>query len=190
VAILMVQKLPGATTEQYDRVTALLGVAEALPAGLISHMAGATEEDGLLIVDVWQSAEDFQAFAETRLRTATEQAGVPQSPHPQILPVHSLIRQGAGRDARVMFVVDLPNFSAADYDEVVGPMPEHQGGGSTHPAVSHVAALRDGGGLFVVDVWDSPESAMAFLGTVDPASREKIGPMEPRFVPIHNRLVA
>src|SRR4051794_39219902 len=99
---------PDATTGQYDEVMALIGVAENPPAGLISHTAGSTG-DGLVVVDVWDDANAFGVFAETRLRPAVSQVGI-QELQPRILPVHNLIREGAGSDPRVMLLVDLPRF--------------------------------------------------------------------------------
>src|SRR5438128_6653305 len=130
MAVLMVQELPGATTGQYDRVTEILGGAEAPPAGLISHTAGATD-DGLLIVDVWESAEAMQAFVEMRLRPAVKQAGLPESAPPRVLPVHKLIAKGAGRDAGVLLFVEMPDFGPDAYDALTAATPAHQGDGSS-----------------------------------------------------------
>ena len=55
--------------------------------------------------------------------------------------------------------------------------------------MTHVAAKTEGGGLFVMDIWDSRESAEAFLGQIHPDELAKFGPMEPRFVAVHDRLV-
>ncbi len=42
------------------------GLGPERPAGLIAHLAWRTES-GLRYVDVWQSKDDHQVFAETRL---------------------------------------------------------------------------------------------------------------------------
>jgi hypothetical protein len=42
------------------------GLGSELPAGLIAHLAWRTES-GLRYVDVWQTEEDHEAFAENRL---------------------------------------------------------------------------------------------------------------------------
>ena len=48
----------------YDEVNRRMGIdAGNLPEGLISHQAGSTD-GGMLIVDVWESAEAFQRFAD------------------------------------------------------------------------------------------------------------------------------
>jgi hypothetical protein len=50
--------------ELYARIKA--GLGPDLPPGLIAHLAWRTES-GLRYVDVWQSKDDFEAFAEERL---------------------------------------------------------------------------------------------------------------------------
>jgi hypothetical protein len=44
------------------------------PSGIISHVAGFTS-DGMYVVDVWESQQDFDAFADTRLMPAFEAVG-------------------------------------------------------------------------------------------------------------------
>jgi hypothetical protein len=86
-----------------------------------------------------------------------------------------------------MMIVEVPGLGPDAYDSMIAGMDAHRGDGSDHPAVSHAAAVADGG-LLVVDVWDSPESWGRF-------AEEQIGPnapvgldgLEPRFVPIHYR---
>jgi hypothetical protein len=50
--------------ELYARIKA--GLGPDLPPGLIAHLAWRTES-GLRYVDVWQSKDDFETFAEERL---------------------------------------------------------------------------------------------------------------------------
>ena len=50
--------------EIYARIKEGLGTD--LPSGLIAHLARRTES-GLRYVDVWQSKDDWEAFAENRL---------------------------------------------------------------------------------------------------------------------------
>ena len=66
----MILDVEGGTAEQYDRADALLGTtAENAPPGLISHAAAMTDS-GLLVADVWESAEDLQRFFEEKLGAA------------------------------------------------------------------------------------------------------------------------
>ena len=67
-------------------------------------------------------------------------------------------------------------------------MSAHAGDGSSHPTVSHTTATTDRG-LFVVDVWDSPESFGRFAET-ELARRcgDDLGEVQPRILPVYNRL--
>ena len=65
------------------------------PAGLHTHLAGPTEGGGWIVVEVWESQEDQDAFMQSRLGPALRQAGVtgraeargveqaPRAPHPE-----------------------------------------------------------------------------------------------------------
>jgi hypothetical protein len=70
VAIILQQVFPVAvTTELLDAVTDEMGVDTDMPAGGIMHTH--FEQDGRVhVVDVWESAEAFQEFAESRLQPA------------------------------------------------------------------------------------------------------------------------
>jgi hypothetical protein len=77
VSVMVIIEAPGVTVEQYDQVNEAMGVSRVADApGLISHVAGETD-DGLLAVDIWESAEAFEGFVEGRLMPAFQQAGVP-----------------------------------------------------------------------------------------------------------------
>ncbi len=71
MAIAMTAVIP-ASTDMYDSINREMGISsENLPQGLISHYAAPTE-DGMLIFDVWESKEDFEAFAAEKLAPAME----------------------------------------------------------------------------------------------------------------------
>jgi len=183
---MMMAELPGATPVMYDQVNDRLGIDAAnLPEGLISHHAGSTE-GGMLIVDVWESQEAFERFSNERAGPVFEQLGIPPV-EPRVLPVHNLIEKGRGDRADVMMIVEMPSLAPDAYDAMTSRMSAHAEGSSSHPAVSHVAAHAEGG-LLIVDVWDSPESFQRFAAEqIAEAGASDIGPIEPRFVPIHNR---
>ena len=64
----------------YRNVNRILGLDEPggeWPAGLISHVAGEAG-DKLVVVEVWASQADQQAFMESRLGAAFHEADVPQ----------------------------------------------------------------------------------------------------------------
>ena len=63
------------TYEIYQQVSAKLGVDNDPPEGLILHTA--SEVDGQLkVVDVWESPEAFQAFADEKIGPLTAEAGL------------------------------------------------------------------------------------------------------------------
>jgi hypothetical protein len=189
MAVLMTIELPGATTEQYDRVNEMLGIHgdDDAPDGLVSHVTGATG-NGMFVADVWESPESMRRFVEGRMLAAAEEAGMPEA-EPTVQPVHNLIVQGAGRAANVIMVAGVAGFGPDAYDRMTSQMDAHAGDGSRHPAVSHVAAVTDSG-MLVVDVWDSPEAFGRFAETQIGPAAEAAGlpPIEPRFIPVHNRI--
>jgi heme-degrading monooxygenase HmoA len=188
VAILMVFEAE-VTEDQYRGLNESMGIhgdADA-PDGLISHHAGRTE-NGVLAVDVWESEEKLHTFFEERLGPAIAALGVPAG-EPTILPVHNMIPQGAGANPGVLVLIDVPGFGPDTYDRMVSQMDAHVGDGSAHPAVSHTAAKK-GDGMFVADVWDSPDAFGAFAQSqIAPAGEAVgLGPLEPRIVPVINRI--
>lgn len=189
MAVLVIADIPGATVEQYEAVSRAIGFRDPgfePPEGLISHTAG-VDEDGVLIVDEWESAEDFQRLME-RAVPAMQEIGVPPM-EPRILPVHNS-SPGRGQDARIIVLIETPDFGTKEYDEVIPHMESHAGDRS-HPAVSHTAAAA-GDGLVVVDVWDSPEAFGRFAETeLGPAAAQAghdLSGVQPRIVPVHYRL--
>ena len=193
MSILMLVEVDGVTLEQYERTDEALAASGAEhPEGLISHVAGVTD-DGLVIADVWDSEESMRRFVDGPLSAALADTGggSPGTP-PRVLPVHNHIPQGSGTKAGVMIIIDAGEFGPDVYDEMTRTMAAHADGGVNHPAVSHVAARNEQGGLLVVDVWDSPESFGRFAETEIAPAGEKagLGPLEPRFVPVHKHVAA
>ena len=56
----------------YQRI--LEGLGAELPKGMISHVAMTRPEGGLRYVDVWETEEDFERFAEERLHPVVHPA--------------------------------------------------------------------------------------------------------------------
>jgi heme-degrading monooxygenase HmoA len=88
MAVCLVIDIPGGTLEQYDAVKQALGESGGmLGDGQTFHAAGPTD-DGFVVIDVWNSRDDFDRFIAGRLGEAIQAAGVPE---PQIreIPVHN-----------------------------------------------------------------------------------------------------
>jgi hypothetical protein len=77
MAVAFKMRFPGATIEQYEQVLELMGftgdVADA--DGAIFHWVAKTD-DGLLVVDVWESDEQFERFSEEQIGPFTQQVGM------------------------------------------------------------------------------------------------------------------
>ena len=183
MAILAMAEIPGGTHEMYDTVNDLMGTTpDNPPAGLIHHLALDTD-DGMMVIDVWESADAFKSFIETNV-DKFQAAGIPPF-EPTILPVHNMLI-GSGTEPNVAVIIDAPGLTADQYDQLASRMRAHEGDGSNHPSVSHTTATTNDG-LFIVDVWDSPESFGRFAET-ELAAAGDMPPVQPRFVPVYNRL--
>lgn len=92
MSVMVVVNVEGGTLEQYDQATnELFGSLQPseLPAGLLSHAAVKTD-NGMKVVDIWESQEDFDKFAE-RLVPALQHAQVPETP-PKFYEVHNFLK--------------------------------------------------------------------------------------------------
>jgi hypothetical protein len=83
---------PGATLDQYDQVIKKMGLtpAGATPPGAISHWIAKTD-DGLRVVDVWESREQFDRYAEEKIRPYTREAGFTEAPEMRFYDVHNYL---------------------------------------------------------------------------------------------------
>ena len=70
MTVLIEQQLPGATAEVVLEIGAQAGVESDPPAGLIVHVVCAAP-DGMRVIDVWRSEQDWQQFQQTRLGPAS-----------------------------------------------------------------------------------------------------------------------
>ena len=81
-----------ATPDQYDSVERALDIRSDPPKGLIAHTAR-PEGEMMKIVDIWESPEDFGAFAESRLGPTVAQTlgddGPQGPPEPRFTELHN-----------------------------------------------------------------------------------------------------
>ncbi|HVC03592.1 MAG TPA: hypothetical protein VND88_02855 [Candidatus Acidoferrales bacterium] len=85
MAEVLILEFEGFDQAAYDQVNAELGIdmdsgEGDWPAGLHTHMAGPTEGGGWIVVEVWESQEDQEAFMQSRLGGALHKAGVTAPP--------------------------------------------------------------------------------------------------------------
>ncbi|HEY3238050.1 MAG TPA: hypothetical protein VGL92_00705 [Acidimicrobiia bacterium] len=78
------------TKSQYDEVIRKLEAAGAgQPAGRLHHSCFGPDES-LMVYDVWDSAESFEAFGQT-LMPLLQEAGI-KIGQPDIMPIHNVIQ--------------------------------------------------------------------------------------------------
>jgi hypothetical protein len=91
--VLMMMEWKGVTQEQYERVRKNVDFEGDAPKGGLFHVA-AFSDQGLRVMDVWESAEDFQAFVEARLMPGVQKTGIVGEPQVQVLPAYNIYTPG------------------------------------------------------------------------------------------------
>ncbi len=85
-------KFPGGTLAQYDEVLKLMGLDDPnapAPGGAIFHWAAASD-GGLHIVDVWETREQFDKFAQEQIGPYSQQVGI-SPPEMTFYDVHNTL---------------------------------------------------------------------------------------------------
>ena len=67
-------RFPDGTTDQYDRVIEKINLAAGAQSAHFHWVA--KTDDGLLVVDVWETAEAFEAFADEKIGPITAEEGM------------------------------------------------------------------------------------------------------------------
>jgi hypothetical protein len=90
MAVAVLMNFQGGSKDAYDRVLEKMGLTEGrTPEGAIFHVAGEID-GGFRVVDVWDSAEQFQRFAEEQIAPLTREEGFPQ-PEVSMWEVHNTL---------------------------------------------------------------------------------------------------
>jgi hypothetical protein len=94
----MEQDFEGVSREDVEAVSNDMGARENPPAGLISHVV-TDSANGVHVVDVWESAEDIQRFAQEQLmpsmKKVSQERGIQMPdpmPEPKIVEAYDLVR--------------------------------------------------------------------------------------------------
>ena len=95
MAVAIIMDFPGATLEQYDQVLERMGLTPGgeAPPGALFHWVAATE-DGIRVTDVWESREEFDAFARDQIQPHTAAVGIPAPPELTYVEVHNHFTAG------------------------------------------------------------------------------------------------
>jgi hypothetical protein len=89
VPVAIEMNFKGATLEQYDKVVELMGLTSGnIPLGAIFHWTAATD-DGIRVVDVWESREVFDRFSQEQIGPFSQQAGITEPPETTYREVHN-----------------------------------------------------------------------------------------------------
>src|SRR5262245_5932074 len=86
------------TPDQYDALDAALDPKGDPPDGLIAHTAR-FDGDTLKVLDIWESSEAFEAFAESRLGPGMAETlgdDAPPPPEPKYTDLHNAYHAGGG----------------------------------------------------------------------------------------------
>lgn len=87
MAVAVMQTWAGATLNQYDQVTPKLDFTSGDSKGTLFHWV-ARSESGILVVDVWETREEFQKFADEQLIPSAREAGLPNPPAIKFHEIH------------------------------------------------------------------------------------------------------
>ncbi len=85
----MLMRWAGVTPEQYEEARSRIGWETDVAAGAVLHVAG-FDGDELRVTDVWESPEQFQEFAETRLMPGVKEVGIEGEPEVRLFPLQAL----------------------------------------------------------------------------------------------------
>lgn len=92
MAVAVVLEFSNGTLEQYDQVIERMGYEPrgTGPEGGLFHWATATD-GGVRVTDVWETREQFEQFAETKIGPLTQEVGVEGPPQVTIYEVHNYL---------------------------------------------------------------------------------------------------
>ena len=95
MAVVAQMDFRGGTLDLYDQVIEKMGLQPGGPgpSGLLFHRVTKTD-DGLRVVDVWESREACDRFTETQIAPITQEVGVPGPPDVQFFDVHNYLTAG------------------------------------------------------------------------------------------------
>jgi hypothetical protein len=79
MSTLMLMHWPEASREQYEQARKEINWEGDKPAGAKFHVSW-IEDDGLHVLDLWESREDFQKFVSERLMPGVQKIGIQGEP--------------------------------------------------------------------------------------------------------------
>jgi hypothetical protein len=92
MAIAVELRFPNATLDQYDQMLQKMGLQAngPTPPGAIFHWV-AQDGDAMYAVDVWESREVFQAYAQEHMGPIAREVGIEGEPEMRFYDVHNYL---------------------------------------------------------------------------------------------------
>ena len=90
MAIVMKMQWPEASKDQYDQLRSAVNFEGDVPAGAKFHVAWFDENEGMNVVDLWDTREDFDRFVGERLMPQVQSIGVQGEPKITISDAHNI----------------------------------------------------------------------------------------------------
>ena len=92
MAVAVDMSFKGATIDQYDQILQKMGLRQGgeMPPGGISHFVTKTD-DGMRVVDVWESKEAYERFAQEQIGPYSREVGIEEEPEIRFYDVHNYL---------------------------------------------------------------------------------------------------
>jgi hypothetical protein len=95
MATVMLMHWPDATVELYEQVREAADWEHSRPEGADLHVVG-WADDGMHILDIWDSPADFQAFFEERVLPVVQASGITSQPDVKMFDLHGVYAPAFG----------------------------------------------------------------------------------------------
>ena len=95
MAVAVEMNFAGGTTDQYDRIIEKMGFVpggKGAPGGLF-HWVTRTD-GGMRVVDVWETREQFERFAQEKIGPISAEVGIPAPPTITFHEVYNYLTAG------------------------------------------------------------------------------------------------
>jgi len=94
MSVVMKMHWPEVSKEQYEAARREINWEGDVPSGAQFHVSW-FGPDGFRVMDVWDSAEDFQRFVETRLQPGVQKIGIQGQPKVEISEAYAVFNPAA-----------------------------------------------------------------------------------------------
>lgn len=89
MAVLAIVNVKGCKKQDYESLRKELRWEQNQPKGLIIHIAGVDEAGDMQVSDIWETADDFKNYGDSRLMPAFKKFKLPE-PGIKIYPIHNV----------------------------------------------------------------------------------------------------